>query len=128
MKLFRKSSDKTAEHFFTAYAVFTTLMLGCLALPRAGIGEEKPLRSKIMPTDSDILPRVLKQRGYAATDTFKALVIEIVPDETSGFVFYPMDFAGTSTPRPPRWSGFTRGDSTRRKPMSPTTMKMKEAL
>lgn len=60
-----------------------------------------------MPVNSDILPRLLHERGFAAPDTFKAIVIEIVPSADGGYTYYPMDFNGTSRDRDNWWPAST---------------------
>jgi hypothetical protein len=64
-------------------------------------------QSAIRPLNSNILPKLLALRGYAAPDTFKAIVIEIVPDGKGGFVYYPMDFSLTSKDRDNWWPAST---------------------
>lgn len=88
-------------------AIFFAVLFGAVFFSQTVNCEEKAPRSKIMPVDSEILPRVLKQKGYVAPDTFKAIVIEIVPDADGGFVYYPMDFAGTSKDRDNWWPAST---------------------
>lgn len=63
--------------------------------------------SKMAPMRSDILPALLKEKGYEAPDTFKALLIEIVKNEQGGFTYYPMDYLGTSEDRDDWWPAST---------------------
>jgi hypothetical protein len=97
--------NKFKNHLFVSAT--SLAVLSAVFFSRTITCEQKAPRSKIMAVDSEILPRVLKQRGYVAPDTFKAIVIEIVPDADGGFVYYPMDFAGTSKDRDNWWPAST---------------------
>jgi restriction endonuclease Mrr len=50
--------------------------------------------SEIQEVNSEILPELLKNEGYLSPATFKALVMEIVPDGKGSFTYYPMDYYG----------------------------------
>ncbi len=66
-----------------------------------------PEASKMEHVRSDILPALLKEKGYQPPDTFKALLIEIVRNEQGGFTYYPMDYLGTSEDRDDWWPAST---------------------
>ena len=66
-----------------------------------------PKASRILPTNSEILPRLLAARGYTAPETFKAIIIEIVPGPDGIPAYYPMDFAGTGAVRDNWWPAST---------------------
>ena len=75
--------------------------------PSAGARKAAPETSRILPTNSEILPRLLAARGYTAPETFKAIIIEILPGPDGMPRYYPMDFAGTATVRDNWWPAST---------------------
>jgi len=76
-----------------------------LALLTVAATSEKRVvhRSTVRPLDSKVLARLFKERGFVPGPNFKALVIEIVPDERGGFVYHPFDYKGTSKDRDDWW-------------------------
>ncbi|MDJ0765133.1 MAG: serine hydrolase [Myxococcota bacterium] len=56
--------------------------------------------------DSTLLPALLKKRDYKAPPTLKMLVIEI-REVSGGFIYYPMDYLGTSDDRDDWWPAST---------------------
>jgi hypothetical protein len=65
------------------------------------------VESDLRPVDALLLGELLEKRGYAPPDTFKALVIEIVQDKDGHFIYYPMDYLGTSEDRDDWWPAST---------------------
>ena len=75
--------------------------------PSSEARKAAPTSSRILPTNREILPRLLAARGYTAPETFKAIIIEIVPGPDGTPRYYPMDFAGTSKVRDDWWPAST---------------------
>jgi beta-lactamase family protein len=62
---------------------------------------------EINSIDSKTLPRLLKAREYAPPDTFKALIVEIIPDKNKGYRYFSMDYNGTSADLENWWPAST---------------------
>ncbi len=63
--------------------------------------------SKIHEVTSDLLPRLLQEKGFSVPPTFKALIMEIVSDGAEGFEYYRMDYFNTSKDRDNWWPAST---------------------
>ena len=72
-----------------------------------GTVEPPPTSSDIRPINETVLGELLVKRGFEIPNDFKALLIEIVTDETGHTVYYPMDYRGTSRDRDGWWPAST---------------------
>ena len=105
-----KQKSRLSLIVFVGVVLASAFSMPAVSVERARKTDKRhrgPAASIVHPLNSELLPALLKKRGYNPGPHFMGLVVAIVPNSKDSFEYYPYDYKRTSLERDTWWPAST---------------------